>query len=63
MKEFNTPDQFKTLIPCLATYFLELSAQLLQKLDIEKYNQYNQRNLCFLLIILPGLYLVQSHFF
>ena len=30
MKELNIPDQFETLIPCLATYFLGLSAQLLQ---------------------------------
>ena len=35
MKESNIPNQFETLIPCLATYFLGLSAQLLQKLAIK----------------------------
>ena len=35
LKELNIPDQFETLIPCLATYFLGLSAQPLQKLATE----------------------------
>ena len=35
MKESNIPNQFETPIPCLATHFLGLSAQLLQKLAIK----------------------------